>query len=213
MYQIAPAKNPSASEAPSADFDATGCPSAAAQSTLDLTLIDTQAGRWILGRGHLVHDTTTTMPGPCSEKSAPPREGRGHSGCRAAGVPSWGPHGPGGVRSPYPISLAWQVTRVSHYVRQPLPSKETRRIPERDDPGPPVYSPAGFRFQFPRCSFTFPHRKSFHQESFSCAYVAKFIAKFCIERTINIEPVFLWVGTPVFMCVGLKCTCVLVSTL
>ena len=28
--------------------------------------------------GHLVHDTTTMMPGPCSDKSASPREGRGH---------------------------------------------------------------------------------------------------------------------------------------
>ena len=37
-----------------------------------------QARRWILGWGNLVHDTTTTMPGPCSGKSASPREGRGH---------------------------------------------------------------------------------------------------------------------------------------
>jgi hypothetical protein len=34
--------------------------------------------RWTLGWGNLVHDTKTTMPGPCSEKSASPREGRGH---------------------------------------------------------------------------------------------------------------------------------------
>ena len=33
------------------------------------------AGRWILGWGNLVHDTTTTMPGTCFEKSASPREG------------------------------------------------------------------------------------------------------------------------------------------
>ena len=44
-----------------------------------------EAGRWILGWGNLVHDTTT-IPGPCSEKSASPREGRGHC---AAGVPPW----------------------------------------------------------------------------------------------------------------------------
>ncbi len=31
--------------------------------------------RWILGGSNLVHDTTTTMPGPCSEKSPSPREG------------------------------------------------------------------------------------------------------------------------------------------
>jgi hypothetical protein len=31
-----------------------------------------------------------------------------------------------------------QVTRVSSYVRRPFPSKETRRISERHDPGPPV---------------------------------------------------------------------------
>jgi hypothetical protein len=54
--------------------------------------------RWILDWGNVVHDTTTTMPGPCSEKSASPREGSGHS-TSATGVP-WGTHGPGGVRSP-----------------------------------------------------------------------------------------------------------------
>ena len=37
-----------------------------------------------------------------------------------------------------PRIFAWQVTRVSSYVRRPFPSKETRRISERDDPGPPV---------------------------------------------------------------------------
>jgi hypothetical protein len=30
----------------------------------------------------------------------------------------------------------WKVTRVSSYVRGPFPSKEIRRISERDDPGP-----------------------------------------------------------------------------
>jgi hypothetical protein len=34
--------------------------------------------RWTLGWGNLVHDTTTTMPGPYSQKSASPREGNGH---------------------------------------------------------------------------------------------------------------------------------------
>jgi len=34
--------------------------------------------RWILVWGNLVHDTTTTMPGPCSEKSASPQEGTGN---------------------------------------------------------------------------------------------------------------------------------------
>jgi hypothetical protein len=29
--------------------------------------------RWTLGWGNLVHDTATTMPGPCSQKSASPR--------------------------------------------------------------------------------------------------------------------------------------------
>jgi len=33
--------------------------------------------KWILGWGNLVHDTTTTMPGPCSEKSASSQEGWG----------------------------------------------------------------------------------------------------------------------------------------
>jgi len=32
----------------------------------------------------------------------------------------------------------WQVTRVSPYVRGPFPSKEIRRISERDDLSPPV---------------------------------------------------------------------------
>jgi hypothetical protein len=31
-----------------------------------------------------------------------------------------------------------QVTLVPPYVRRPFPSKEIRRISERDDPGPPV---------------------------------------------------------------------------
>jgi hypothetical protein len=44
----------------------------------------------------------------------------------------------GGVRCPYFFSLGWQVTRVSPYGRGPFPSKEIRRISERDDPGPPV---------------------------------------------------------------------------
>jgi len=34
--------------------------------------------------------------------------------------------------------MGWQVTRVSSYVRRPVPSKENRRILERDDLGPPV---------------------------------------------------------------------------
>ena len=37
-----------------------------------------------------------------------------------------------------PRIFAWQVTRVSSYVRRPFPSTETRQISERDDPGPPV---------------------------------------------------------------------------
>ncbi len=49
-----------------------------------------------------------------------------------------GNDGPGGVRFPYSPPLAWQVTRVSPYVRGPFPSKEIRRISGRDDPGPPV---------------------------------------------------------------------------
>jgi hypothetical protein len=44
----------------------------------------------------------------------------------------------------------WQVTRVSPYVRGPFPSKEIRRIPERDDPGPPVVPRGvGDRFGIP----------------------------------------------------------------
>jgi hypothetical protein len=32
--------------------------------------------------------------------------------------------------------LGWQVTRVSSYVRRPFPSKENRRMSERDALGP-----------------------------------------------------------------------------
>ncbi len=82
--------------------------------------------RWILGRGNLVHDTTTTMQGPCSEMSAPPREGS------AAGVPPWGTLGPGGVRSVV-FFPGRQVTRVPSYVRRPFRTGEYRKgmIPAR----------------------------------------------------------------------------------
>ena len=49
------------------------------------------------------------------------------------------------------FSPGWQVTCVSPYVRSPFPSKEIRRISERDNPGPPVvqlvsaYMALGFR--------------------------------------------------------------------
>ena len=36
------------------------------------------------------------------------------------------------------FSLGWQATRVAPYVRYPLPSKESRHMPERDDLGPPA---------------------------------------------------------------------------
>ena len=45
----------------------------------------------------------------------------------------------------------WQVTRVSPYVRGPFPSKEIRRISERDDPSPPVV-PGGLWIPNPRKS-------------------------------------------------------------
>ena len=72
---------------------------------------------------------------PALKRARHPERG---GGTGAAGVPPRGTHGPGGVRSPYFFSLAWQVTRVSSYVRRPFPSKEIRRTSERDDPGPPV---------------------------------------------------------------------------
>ena len=62
--------------------------------------------RWILGRGNLVHDTTTTK--------------------RSAVGDAWA--GWGSI--PVFFSLGWQVTRVSPYVRGPFPSKETRRSGE-----------------------------------------------------------------------------------
>ena len=68
---------------------------------------------------------------------------------RRRSVPPWGTHGPGGVRFPYFFPLEWQVTRVSPYVRGPFPSKEIRRISERDDPGPPGVPGAGDRFGIP----------------------------------------------------------------
>ena len=70
---------------------------------------------------YLVHDTTTTMPGPCSEKSASPREGRVR--CRsgsAAGVPPWDTRtGRGWIRVfpriffPFPPCLALRATSLS----------------------------------------------------------------------------------------------------
>ena len=91
--------------------------------------------RWILGGSNLVHDTTTTMPGPCSEKSPSPREGRGHWRRRRSAVGNtWA----GWASIPVFFFLAWQVTRVSSYAQRPFPSKEIRRTSERDDPGPPV---------------------------------------------------------------------------
>ncbi len=53
--------------------------------------------------------------------------------------PALGTHGPGGVQIPYFVSLEWQVSLVSPYVRGLFPSKETRRISERDDPVRPLY--------------------------------------------------------------------------
>ena len=46
-------------------------------------------------------------------------------------LPGWG-----SIPVFFPPGL--QVTRVSPYLRGPFPSKEIRRISERDDPGPPV---------------------------------------------------------------------------
>ena len=59
------------------------------------------------------------------------------------------------VGCPYFFPLGWQVTRVPPYVRRPFPSKEIRRISERDDPGPPVVPGGiglGSRFPNPRKS-------------------------------------------------------------
>ena len=119
-----------------------GCPGDCDLQLHRLAQIDSWLGQF----GVLVRDTTTTMPGPCSEKSASPREGRGHGRRRGhkRRRRSAGEHIPWvGVRSLYCFPLAWQVIRVSSYMRRPFPSKETRRISrERDDPGPPV-APVG----------------------------------------------------------------------
>ena len=48
-----------------------------------------------------------------------------------------GTHGPVGFDHRSFCPWEWQVTRVSSYVRRPLPSKENWRILERDDLGPP----------------------------------------------------------------------------
>jgi hypothetical protein len=87
------------------------------------------------GGSNLVHDTPTTMPCPCSEKSPSPREERGHWRRRRSAVGNtWA----GWASIPVFFFLAWQVTRVSSYAQRPFPSKEIRRTSERDDPGPPV---------------------------------------------------------------------------
>jgi hypothetical protein len=100
------------------------------------------AVRWALGWGNLLqarrtlrHDTTTTMPGPCSE-SVPPLGGEG--ALRPQALRSGANLGRVGVDTRSCFSLGWQVTRVPPYVRLPFPSKENRQISERDDLGPPV---------------------------------------------------------------------------
>ena len=86
---------------------------------------------------------------PALKRARHPERG---GGTGAAGVPPRGTHGPGGVRSPYFFSLAWQVTRVSSYVRRPFPSKEIRRISERMIPARPLTRVTGDRFGIPEPS-------------------------------------------------------------
>ena len=74
--------------------------------------------RWILVWGNLVHDTTTTMPGPCSEKSASPQEGSGHRG--AAGVPSCGTQGV--HRSFFPFKVPGRSLRATSLSLQEEPA-------------------------------------------------------------------------------------------
>jgi hypothetical protein len=76
------------------------------------------------------------LSGPCSEKSASPREGRGHTRRRRSAVGNtWAGWG----LIPVLFSPWHGRSSVSHpNVRGPFPSKEIRRMSERDDPGPPV---------------------------------------------------------------------------
>jgi hypothetical protein len=77
------------------------------------------------------------MPGPCSEKSASPREGKGHRRRRRSAVGNtWA--GWGSIPVVFPPGMAGHPCLI--HERRPFPSKEKRRISERDDLGPPVVS-------------------------------------------------------------------------
>ena len=83
----------------------------------------------------------TTMPGPCSEKSASPRDGRGH--CRRR---RWGTHGPRGVRSPYFFPLACQLTRFSSFnptCDVPFPPRRPGEYRKGVIPARPLYQGVG----------------------------------------------------------------------
>jgi hypothetical protein len=63
---------------------------------------------------------------PALRRARHPERG---GGTGAAGIPPWGTHGPGGVRTPKFFSHGWQVARVSSYVRRnadvPFPPRRT----------------------------------------------------------------------------------------
>jgi len=96
----------------------------------------------ILGWGNLVHDTTTTMPGPCSEKSASPREGRGHWRSRHPAVSNtWA--GWGLIVVFLGFFLGWQVIRVSPYVQRPFPSRRISKYWKGMISARPLYRESG----------------------------------------------------------------------
>ena len=117
--------------------------------------------------GNLVHDTTTTMPGPCSEKSSAPPRGEGALR-RPSALDTWAGWGsmpvfPPPVMAGQPFLIlratslvAPYVRPLSHptcdvpcptlratslvppYVRRPFSSRRFGEFRKGDDPGPPV---------------------------------------------------------------------------
>jgi hypothetical protein len=104
----------------------------------------------------------TTMPGPCSEKSASLQEGGGGT---AAGVPPWGTHGPGvrdGQTSPLRPRLV--VSRSTCPPLSPSPHANSfvigaAVINTRFDPRPFFPSMAGHSCLTLRATFLFPPRR------------------------------------------------------
>jgi len=93
--------------------------------------------RWTLGWGNLVHDTTTTMPGPYSEESVSPRERRGQMRHRRSAVGNtWAGAVVFSCFSLVTAGHAFLSLRATSLSLQGEPA-----ISERDDLGPPFAPP------------------------------------------------------------------------